>query len=121
MLGAPKLKILLFSILPTITLLLFLEIGVRLFGFKYSQTPLEMKQTELKKTGVVSVVMNWDNRDSTIHFIKDVHQLWIPVEPFAKGHSLKKNPQTIRIVSLGDSCTASCIDTKETAQIATRI
>lgn len=109
-----KFKILLFSLLPCFGLVLTSEIVLRAMGFKYSQTPLEMKQQEFKKTGVVSIVMNWDNRDNVIRFIKDPYQLWVPVEPFAKGHAQTKDPQTLRIATLGDSCTASCIDTKET-------
>lgn len=109
-----KIKTIFFSLLPGIILLLIIEIILRTVGFKYSQTPLEMKQTELKATGVVSIVMNWDNRGNVIRFIKDPYQLWVPVEPFAKGRLLQKDPQTTRIASLGDSCTASCIDTTET-------
>ncbi len=90
-----------FSLLPGLCLFLLLELGLRLAGFQYSQMPLEMRYF---REGVTRGVID-DSKTRSISLKKDKHQFWVPEMPFADGRPEQKPAGTLRIVTLGDSCT----------------
>ncbi len=102
------------SIIPPLFLFLLMEVTLRVTGFRYSHTPMEMRQINLERMGMAQETIDGNNRDGVIRFIKDSKQLWVPVQPFGDGYSVKKRPNVIRIATLGDSCTADCVDTEAT-------
>jgi len=102
------------SIVPSFILFLSVEATLRITGFKYSHTPMEMRWINAKRTGVAQDTIDGNNRGGVIRFIKDSKQLWVPVQPFGDGYSVRKGSKVIRIATLGDSCTAGCADTETT-------
>lgn len=107
-------RYLVFALIPAIVLFAGAEIVLRVFNFKFSNTPIEMRAIEMTRTGVVDRVIKYNNADGAIRFIKDKHQLWVPADSFEDDYPVKKAPGTIRIATLGDSCTQGCHGTDET-------
>lgn len=104
-------KLVLFSLLPLVVLIGAGELVLRAAGFQYSDTPLAMMSMKDNPRGVFDGVMRWDNRDGVIRMVKDTKQLWVPADSFEKHYSPMKPPGMVRIVALGDSCTAGCTNT----------
>jgi len=104
-----KLKICIFSFIPLILLLVASEVFLRVTGFKYSYGPMEMRAQKLRTEGVVPTMVDW-TKSMGYTLVKDAKQFWVPSEPFAKGYKVKKGEDVVRIATLGDSCTASCVD-----------
>ncbi len=105
-------KLILFSLLPLIILIVLLEVILRLMGFMYSQTPLEMRILEEKRTGAMQSVLAWGDHMGT-KLVKDSVELWVPAEGFAKGYSVTKPKDVVRVATLGDSCTWFCVGSDE--------
>lgn len=104
-------KAVIFSLLPALLLFAASELGLRLFRFQYSNTPVEMRAEVLKREGAARLFTETENA-SVIRFKKDPKQLWVPAEPFAPGISVAKKPGVYRIAALGCSCTAGCVVTE---------
>jgi lysophospholipase L1-like esterase len=110
----PRFKLALLALAPTLLLFGAIEVALRIAGFQYSETPLEVRRFTDDPQGVVDREIAWRNRDGVERFVKDAHQLWVPkTSPLAR-HELVAAPGTFRIATLGDSCTAYCVSTRET-------
>lgn len=109
----PRWKLLLFAFLPTLALFGALEIALRIAGFQYSETPLEVRRFTDDPQGVVDRELAWQNRDGVERFKKDTHQLWVPKTSPLERHELEAAAGVFRIATLGDSCTAYCVSTRD--------
>jgi lysophospholipase L1-like esterase len=109
----PRWKLLLFAVLPTLALFGALEISLRVAGFQYSNTPLEVRRFTDDPQGVVDRELAWQNRDGVDRFEKDAQQLWVPKTSPLERHDLKAAAGVFRIAALGDSCTAYCVSTRD--------
>lgn len=106
-----------FSLLPAVVLFSLVETSLKMAGFRYSDTPLMMARVREGRATVVDTVLNWNNligtqKEGVVYMVKDPKQLWVPRESYEQQHSVQK-PAGVekRIATLGDSCTAICIDT----------
>lgn len=106
-------KLALFSLLPAIALFGALEIALRVAGFQHSETPLEVRRFLDDPQGIVDRELAWRNRDGVERFVKDRHQLWVPKTSPLERHALRAEPGVFRIATLGDSCTAYCVSTRD--------
>jgi lysophospholipase L1-like esterase len=106
-------KLALLAVLPTLLLFGALELGLRLAGFQYSPTPLEVRRFTDDPQGTVDREIRFWNRDGVERFVKDAHQLWVPKRSPLERHRLEPEPGVLRIATLGDSCTAHCVSTRE--------
>jgi lysophospholipase L1-like esterase len=109
----PRWKLLLFALLPTLALFGALEIALRVAGFQYSETPIEVRRFSDDPQGVVDRELAWQNRDGVERFKKDAHQLWVPETSPLERHDLEAAAGVFRIATLGDSCTAYCVSTRD--------
>ena len=109
----PRFKLLIFALLPAFVLFGALEIALRVAGFQYSDTPLEVRRFTDDPQGVVERELAWHNRDGIEHFKKDAHQLWVPKTSPLERHDLAAAAGAFRIATLGDSCTAYCVSTRD--------
>ncbi|MBW2288347.1 MAG: hypothetical protein JRG80_01645 [Deltaproteobacteria bacterium] len=109
----PRWKLLLFALLPTVALFGSLEIALRIAGFQYSEIPLEVRRFTEDPQGVVDRELAWHNRDGVERFKKDAHQLWVPMTSPLERHDLEAAEGSFRIATLGDSCTAYCVNTRD--------
>jgi lysophospholipase L1-like esterase len=109
----PRWKLLLFALLPTVGLFGSLEITLRIAGFQYSETPLEVRRFTDDPQGVIDRELAWHNRDGIERFKKDAHQLWVPKTSPLDRHDLEAAEGSFRIATLGDSCTAYCVNTRD--------
>ena len=112
-----RVKYTLFSLLPAILLFSLLEVTLRVSGFYYSDTPLMMARVRAADTGVVESVLSWNNlygtkKEGVRRMVKDSKQLWVAEDSFEKKYPVKKPDGMLRVITLGDSCTAICIDTE---------
>ena len=103
-------RVVLFSLLPGLLLFLLCEGILRLFGFQYSQMPLEMRYF---REGTTRGVIDYNKAHGLTRFKKDKLQHWVPETPFGQGYAKQKPAGTLRIVTLGDSCTAGCAATQD--------
>ena len=118
----PRWKLGLFALLPALVLFGALEIALRVAGFQYSETPLEVQRFTDDPQGVVDRELAWQNRDGVERFAKDAHQLWVPKTSPLERHELAAAPGVFRIATLGDSCTAYCVGTRDSfPKLAERI
>ena len=102
-------KPLIFSLIPLLGVLLVSEAALRIFNFRYSDTPgLLLSYPEKVSIGRFARVLE-KNRVSI--FIKDKDQSWIPIPSFEDKYSLEKPSGVTRIGTLGCSCTQGCADT----------
>jgi len=106
-------KLLLFALLPTLLLFGALEIALRIAGFQYSETPLEVRRFTDDPHGVVDRELAWQNRDGVERFKKDAHQLWVPKTSPLERHDIEAATGVFRVATLGDSCTAYCVGTRD--------
>jgi lysophospholipase L1-like esterase len=106
-------KLALFAVLPAFVLFTALELGLRLTGFQYSSTPLEARRFIDDPQGVVEREIRFRNRNGVERFVKDAHQLWVPKRSPLERHRLEPETGVLRIATLGDSCTAYCVSTRE--------
>jgi lysophospholipase L1-like esterase len=106
-------KLVLFSALPAVVLFSALELGLRLAGFQYSSTPLEVRFGE-GPHGIVERQLRFWNRGGVERFVKDAHQFWVPKRSSLERHRLEPEPGVLRVATLGDSCTAHCVSTRNT-------
>lgn len=111
--GNFRLKYLIFGLIPALALLALVEVSLRAAGFYYSDTPLMMTSLKEDPDGVVNGVIRYNNRDGTVHMVKDSKQLWVPVHSFEEKFSKEKPGGMIRIAALGDSCTMGCTATAD--------
>jgi len=109
----PPWKLLLFALLPALALFGGLEISLRIAGFQYSETPLEVRRFTDDPQGVVDRELAWQNRDGVERFEKDAKQLWVPKISPLERHELEAAAGVFRIATLGDSCTAYCVSTHD--------
>jgi lysophospholipase L1-like esterase len=109
----PRFKLLLFALLPTLVIFGALEITLRVAGFQYSETPLEVRRFTEDPQGVVDRELAWQNRDGVERFKKDAHQLWVPSTSPLERHELEAAAGVFRVATLGDSCTAYCVSTRD--------
>jgi lysophospholipase L1-like esterase len=107
-------KLVLFALLPAFVLFTALELGLRLAGFRYSPTPLEVRRFTDDPRGIVDREIRFWNKDGVERFVKDAHQLWVPKRSPLERHRLEPEPGVLRIATLGDSCTAHCVSTRKT-------
>lgn len=98
-----------FSLFPGLVLFMMTEAGLRIFNFQYSNTPVEMRASVLRREGAAQLFTESENAGGVIRFVKDPRQLWVPAEPFARGAAAVKRPDVTRIAALGCSCTAGCV------------
>ena len=102
-------KPLIFSLIPLFCLLLMSEVILRVFNFRYSDTPaLMLSYPERVSGGRFSHVLE-ENQVSV--FLKDKNQSWVPIPSFENKYSLEKPAGVTRIGTLGCSCTQGCSDT----------
>jgi len=106
-------KLALLAVLPTFVLFTALELGLRLVGFQYSSTPLEVRRFTDDPQGIVDREIRFWNRDGVERFVKDANQLWVPKRSPLERHPLEPEPGVLRIATLGDSCTAHCVSTRK--------
>jgi len=106
-------KLVLFAVLPAFVLFTALELGLRLAGFQYSSTPLEVRRFIDDPQGIVDREIRFWNRDGVERFVKDAHQLWVPKRSPLERHRLEPEPGVLRIATLGDSCTAHCVSSRK--------
>lgn len=102
-------KLLIFSLVPLLCLLLAGEVILRAFDFRYSDTPaLMLSYPEKVSGGRFSRVLE-ENQVSV--FMKDKHQSWVPIPSFENKYSPEKPAGVTRIGTLGCSCTQGCSET----------
>jgi len=106
-------KLVLLAALPALVLFSALELGLRLAGFQYSSTPLEVRRFTDDPQGIVDREIGFWNRDGVERFVKDAHQLWVPKRSPLERHRLEPEPGVLRIATLGDSCTAHCVSIRK--------
>jgi len=106
-------KLVSFALLPALLLFGGLEIALRIAGFQYSETPLEVRRFTDDPQGVVDREIEWQNRDGVERFVKDTQQHWVPRTSPLERHDLEAEPGVFRIATLGDSCTAYCVSTRD--------
>ena len=100
-----------FSLLPTVLLFGLSEGALRLLDFKYSETPLEVRSFAESVQSAKYGDEITRNRVSVI--VKDEKQFWKPVESFEGHYPVQKAAGTLRIATLGCSCTQACSDTTD--------
>jgi lysophospholipase L1-like esterase len=110
---AARVKLVLFSLLPALVLFGSIEVALRVAGFQHSETPLEVRRFLEDPQGIVDRELAWRNRDGVERFVKDRHQLWVPSTSPLERHALRAEPGVFRIATLGDSCTAYCVSTRD--------
>ncbi len=101
-----RIKLLVFSLLPGLILFGAAEGVLRLAGFRYSDTPLEIQSFPEK-------VAETRQRAVKKGFKKDKYQHWVPQDSFEDDYAREKPAGTVRIAALGCSCTQSCAFTDE--------
>lgn len=104
----------LLALLPTLLLFGSIEIALRIAGFQYSTAPLEVKRFTDDPQGVVARELAWQNRDGVERFAKDPEQFWVPVNSPLERHARTAEHGVYRVATLGDSCTAYCVSTRDT-------
>lgn len=115
----PRIEFVIFALLPALVLFGALEIALRIAGFQYSDTPLEVRRFTDDPQGVVDRELAWQNRDGVERFEKDAHQLWVPRTSPLERHDLEAATGVFRIATLGDSCTAYCVNTRDSFPMLT--
>ena len=110
-LGPVKLAV--FSLLPGFLLFAAVEASLRWTGFRYSTTPLEARSFLDRPEGLVDRELRFRNRDGVERYVKDTRQLWVPRRSPLDLAPLEKEPGVVRIATLGDSCTAHCVRTRD--------
>jgi lysophospholipase L1-like esterase len=99
----------LLAVLPSLVLFSALELGLRMAGFRYSSTPLEVRRFTDDPQGIVDREIGFWNRNGVERFVKDAQQLWVPKHSPLERHRREPEPGVLRIATLGDSCTAHCV------------
>lgn len=98
-------KNILFTALTVILFFAISELILRVVGFHYSNTPLEM---QFVRRNQIQYTIDGNALTNPVKFRKDPVQFWVPVQSFEQKLSLQKPEGVIRIAALGDSCTQGC-------------
>lgn len=109
-----KIRYAIYSVLPLLVLILIAESALRLAGFKYSDTPLEIQNLPQSLAEDVAVKHTDKLPKWSWTMKKDPRQIWVPEKgSFEEKYAVQKPQGVIRLATMGCSCTWGCFGTED--------